>query len=195
MFFIHFAFPFGPFFLVSRSVQRPVQDPGTAGLLGSGASSCTRPYYTVVADNLHVHPTMLKMAHSAHPGGAVLVTGATAAMGLEPGTHQLGDAVVRVLDDRVLLNGANILAGNVAPMDVCVRNYRDAVGSTAAALNACTLHPARALGIADKKGTLNEGADADFVLLDDDLQVKATYLRGELVWVTPAAGGKGAAQK
>ncbi|GLE07683.1 hypothetical protein PINS_up018286 [Pythium insidiosum] len=38
------------------------------------------------------------------------------------------------------------------------------------------------LGIAHQKGTLNFGADADFVLLDDSLHVKQTYIAGELVY-------------
>lgn len=52
----------------------------------------------------------------------------------------------------------------------------------AAALRAATLHPAVALGISEQKGTLQVGADADFVLLDDSFNVCKTYIAGELVW-------------
>jgi N-acetylglucosamine-6-phosphate deacetylase len=38
------------------------------------------------------------------------------------------------------------------------------------------------LGITDKKGTLDYGTDADFVILDPSLNVMATYIAGEQVW-------------
>ena len=50
------------------------------------------------------------------------------------------------------------------------------------ALESASLHPAQMLGISDCKGTLNYAADADFVMLDDDLRVHATYIAGEKVW-------------
>lgn len=37
-------------------------------------------------------------------------------------------------------------------------------------------------GITDRKGTLDYGTDADFLLLDDDLNVTATYVGGECVY-------------
>ena len=50
------------------------------------------------------------------------------------------------------------------------------------ALEVATLHPAQLLGITDHKGTLEYGTDADFLLLDDDLNVKATYIGGQKVY-------------
>jgi len=50
------------------------------------------------------------------------------------------------------------------------------------AVEAASLHPAQVLGIADRKGTLNVGAEADFVLLDADMRVRATFVGGELAW-------------
>lgn len=49
------------------------------------------------------------------------------------------------------------------------------------ALEAATLHPARVLGIDSYKGTLNFGADADFILLDEKLEVLSTWISGECV--------------
>jgi len=53
------------------------------------------------------------------------------------------------------------------------------------ALEAATLHPAQLLGIEKSKGTLDFGSDADFVLLDSQLNVHATYIAGKLVWKLP----------
>ena len=51
------------------------------------------------------------------------------------------------------------------------------------ALKGATLHPAQVLGIEHRKGTLNYGSDADLVLLDDDLNVHATFISGKPVWL------------
>ncbi|KAG9342927.1 hypothetical protein JZ751_015143 [Albula glossodonta] len=47
---------------------------------------------------------------------------------------------------------------------------------------AASAHPAQLLGLSHRKGTLDYGTDADFVLLDDELNVKATYIAGQEVW-------------
>ena len=56
--------------------------------------------------------------------------------------------------------------------------------STVEAVEAATLHPAQLLGVDKSKGTLDFGSDADFVLLDSQLNVSATYIAGKLVWKT-----------
>lgn len=53
------------------------------------------------------------------------------------------------------------------------------------ALEYASLHPARLLGISHQKGTLDYGSDADFIILDDELTVKATYIAGQQVWKDP----------
>lgn len=50
------------------------------------------------------------------------------------------------------------------------------------ALEAASLHPAEALKIADRKGTLNFGADADFLLLTPELDLISTWIAGECVY-------------
>lgn len=56
--------------------------------------------------------------------------------------------------------------------------------SVVEALEAASLHPAQALGLDSQKGTLNFGADADFVMLTEDLHVKSTWIAGNSVYVS-----------
>ena len=68
-------------------------------------------------------------------------------------------------------------------MDYCVKNLMKAIGcSLVEAIDCATKHPAKMLKIYPKKGSLNHGADADFIVIDDDLNVKATFIKGDLVW-------------
>eukprot|EP00911_Craspedida_sp_UC1_P000168 UC1_evm4s131 len=158
------------------------RDPGLLGLLWHGAAGRLPVYYGLIVDGFHTHAASLHLAHSMHPAGLCLVTDAMAAMGLAPGEHRLGKMTV-TLDDhcRATLSGTDILAGSAASMDTCVRNFAAQAGLIAA-LEAASLHPAEALGIASKKGHLGFGADADLVLLDDDLSVHRTFIAGECVW-------------
>lgn len=72
---------------------------------------------------------------------------------------------------------------SVATLDTCVRIFKASTRcSTVQALEAASLHPARMLGIEEEQGTLNYGSRADFVMLDDNLNVLATYLAGEKVY-------------
>ena len=49
-------------------------------------------------------------------------------------------------------------------------------------METATLHPALLLGISDRKGTLDYGSDADFLMIDDELNVLGTYIAGDQVW-------------
>ena len=85
--------------------------------------------------------------------------------------------------------GTDTLAGSINSMDQGVRLYHIATGcSVVEAINAATLHPARVMGITENKGTLEYGSDADFLLLDDDLFVQATFIAGEPVWKKDGGG-------
>jgi len=48
-----------------------------------------------------------------------------------------------------------------------------------AAINACTINPAKALRVDDRKGKIVAGYDADLVVLDPNYEVIETYVRGK----------------
>ena len=54
----------------------------------------------------------------------------------------------------------------------------DAMVPFDAAVNSCTLNPARCLGVADRKGRIAAGCDADLVVLDGGYNVLQTWCRG-----------------
>ena len=157
------------------------QEPGIVGVLGSATRP--HPFFGIIADGIHVHPSSLKIAHAARPASLVLVSDQMAAMGLPDGQHRLGEAVVEVVGDRAYRQGTQTLAGAVVPLNECVRRFaRFCDCGAVAAIEAATLHPAQCLGIEASKGTLRVGADADLVLLDDELRVRRTYVAGKLGW-------------
>jgi len=155
---------------------------------GGKSNSCSGPkdlFYSIIVDGIHAHPASINMANKCHPAGAVLVTDAMSAMGLDSGSYVLGEIPVTVDTQKntATVTGTPTLAGSIARMDDCVRNYRKYTGcSLVEAVEAATLHPAQVLGLENTKGNLVTGADADLILLDDDLNVHAVIVNGQLAW-------------
>lgn len=160
------------------------RDPGIVGLLTSDRVPPDRTvFYGMISDGIHTNPAALRIAHRAHPRGLVLVTDAITAMGLPPGRHSLGQQVIEIQGLHAYVAGTKTLCGSIATMDMCVRHFRQASGcSVEEALEAASLHPAQLLNISHRKGSLEYACDADLVMLDDDLNVQATYISGEEVW-------------
>lgn len=77
------------------------RDPGLFGLLGQNHGAA-RPYFGLIADGIHLHPTTVKIAWTAHPEGMILVTDALALMGLEDGVHEWTNG------DRILKKGPHL---------------------------------------------------------------------------------------
>ncbi|KAJ1737654.1 N-acetyl-glucosamine-6-phosphate deacetylase [Coemansia sp. Benny D160-2] len=152
------------------------RDPGIIGLLGDNGP---RPFYGIICDGIHVHPNSVMIAYYAHPTGACLVTDAMSAQSLPEGYYKLGEMDVDVHGGHVYIKGTNTIAGSIATLAECVRNFIDFTGaSKVEALENATLHPAQMLGISDTKGTLAHGADADILILDNDLYVQRVFIAG-----------------
>ncbi|XP_060696611.1 N-acetylglucosamine-6-phosphate deacetylase [Hemiscyllium ocellatum] len=160
------------------------RDPGIVGLLTSNEIPVGQSiFYGMIADGIHTNPAALRIAYRAHPRGLVLVTDAIMAMGLPAGRHTLGQQVIEIDGLHAYVAGTKTLSGSIATMDMCVRHLWQVAGcSMEHALEAASLHPAELLGISQTKGTLEYGTDADLVLMDKELNVKATYIAGEWVW-------------
>jgi N-acetylglucosamine-6-phosphate deacetylase len=152
------------------------------GIIGAALISPKMPY-TVIADGFHLSPETLAMSYKCNPEGLVLVTDAAEAMGLPAGIYQLGSTEIEASEEALYVKGTNTLAGSKLSMDKAVRRLCEYTKcSKIYALESASLKPAELSGFYPIKGTLSKGADADFVILSDDLQVEATYIGAELVW-------------
>jgi N-acetylglucosamine-6-phosphate deacetylase len=160
-----------------------------------------RPYYGLIVDGVHNHPYAVNVAVTSHYDGLVLVTDAMQAMGLPVGQHKIGEMSVDIFHGsgdghydglHAVLSGTTTLAGAVVPLDKCLRNLRaQTTCSIAQTLATVTSHAAAVLGLDGVIGTLQAGARADFVILNDDLEVQQTYIAGQLAFSAwkPSAHG------
>ncbi|XP_050672692.1 N-acetylglucosamine-6-phosphate deacetylase isoform X2 [Leptidea sinapis] len=148
------------------------RDPGLVGLLTSTTEK--QIYYGIISDGIHTHPAALRIACRTN----------REAMGLQDGSYRIGPQHVTVENGRAFITGTKTLCGSTSALDECVKIFKEATDcSLEYALEAASLHPAKALGIDYKKGKLNFGYDADFVLLHaKSLDVKSTWIAGECVY-------------
>lgn len=155
------------------------RQPGTVGAaLALDSIRCQ-----LIADNIHIHPAVLKLAIRAKgTDGILLITDAMGGTGMPDGNYQLGKQRVTVSNGEArLANGA--LAGSTLTLDRAVRNAMAAADlCLGEALAMATLTPARAMGIDDRKGSIAPHKDADIILLDEAGVVWLTMVRGRVVY-------------
>ena len=135
----------------------------------------------VVNDGIHVHPSVVSLMFSAAGAHRVaLITDAIVAAGMADGEYPLGPLTVRVRDGEARLAEGDSLAGSTLTMDSALRNtvHLAGVPLVDAAVSA-SLTPARALGLADRIGSIEVGKQADLVVLDADLRVTSVLRNGE----------------
>lgn len=151
--------------------------------LGVAGEALTRDHLacSIIADGVHVHWDVVRLAWRAKPRGKLfLATDAMAPLGA-PALEEfsLGDERVRVVDGCLRTAGGR-LAGSLLDMGQAVRNCVAHAGiPLEEALAMAAAYPADFLGLAESRGRLAPGLRADLVWLDDDLHVRATWIGGE----------------
>lgn len=132
----------------------------------------------IVCDGVHVHAAAVRAAVAAKGASKMMaITDGTAGSGLPPGAHAtLGGRRITVRDAAYLEDGT--LAGSVLTMDRAFAVLVKSMGFTLIdAAHLCSTTPARELGL-HGFGAIAEGATADFVVLDEGLNVVETYISG-----------------
>ena len=136
----------------------------------------------VIADNIHLHPAILKMiARLKTADKMILVTDAIRGTGLPDGEYPIDERTITIKNGEARLpNGS--LAGSTLTMERAFRNMLAATNwSIEELLSAATLTPARLIGVQDRKGSIEIGKDADLIITDDDINIANTFVAGNLV--------------
>jgi N-acetylglucosamine-6-phosphate deacetylase len=153
------------------------REPGTLGAV------LTIPtiYCELIADNIHVHPAAMQILYAAKGADRVIpITDSVRSAGMPDGEYQIDERTVVVKDGVVRLPDGT-LAGSTVTLDVALRNFIAATGDSLSTLwKTSSLNAARSLRIADRKGSLEVGLDADFVLVDDQINVHLTVTEGTI---------------
>ncbi len=184
--------------------MRPLhhREPGPVGaLLDRDEVSCE-----VIADGVHLHDTAIRLvARAAGPGRLVLITDAMAAAGMPDGRYRLGSMRVDVAEGVARLAAESdshasadadasadagpgvpgVIAGSTATMAGVVRHAVAAGLPVIDVAAAASTNPARVLGLGDRTGALRPGLDADLVVCDEQLGLRAVMRHGEWLGGAP----------
>ena len=134
----------------------------------------------LIADGIHLPATILRLAYKLkRVEKTCLVTDAlayAAADGME-----ITDPNVIIEDGVCKMADHSSLAGSIATMDVLVRTMVKAGIPLADAVRMASETPARIMGVDDRKGALQKDMDADVLILDRELNIRAAWAMGRLV--------------
>jgi N-acetylglucosamine-6-phosphate deacetylase len=142
----------------------------------------------IIADGIHLPPPLLKLVYKIKGAShTALITDAMRATGMPPGKSILGninDGLEVIIEDGVAkMMDRSAFAGSVATADRLIRTMiKEADVPLAEAIQMMTSTPARILGVADTKGTILKGKDADLVLFDDDINISLTMIKGKTIY-------------
>lgn len=154
------------------------RDPGVAGAgLIDPRVSCE-----LIADTFHIHPALFSLVARMKGDKMVLITDCTRAGGLADGEYTLGGQPIFVRGIECRLADGTI-AGSVLKMNEAIRNMRAHTSlSLNEIVNMASLNPAKRIGIADRKGSIELDKDADFAFADENMNITRTILRGRTIF-------------
>ena len=152
------------------------RSPGVVGaVLSDERVSCE-----LIADTFHVNPGLYKLVAKAKGEKLCLITDCMRAGGMEDGDYTLGGQHVTKTGIQCLLEDGTI-AGSVLKLNDAVKNLKDYTDLALSDIFACaSLNPAKAVGEADRIGSLEIGKCADIIICDDDIRVLTTIIEGEI---------------
>jgi N-acetylglucosamine-6-phosphate deacetylase len=168
------------------NAMRPLdhREPGILGVALSDESL----FAELICDGIHTTPEIVRIwSRCKGPHRAILVTDAMSATGMPDGEYRLGGLTVTVANGRA--TSGDVLAGSVLTLDRALANFLRFTGASVEhGLRLLTTNPAAMLGLKNSAslpglqgsaGHLAPGAPANFVALNPDGILAASFLRGQ----------------
>jgi N-acetylglucosamine-6-phosphate deacetylase len=156
------------------------RDPGVLGAVMTSDAATAE----LIGDGAHVDFAAARVLVRAKGAEKiVLITDGMPLCGTPDGEGEWEGVRIRVEGGKAVRVSDGTIIGGVTPLDQMVRNAAQYMGMAPDdALDLASLNPASALRLGDDDGHLQPSCAADFIVLDDDLQVMETWVAGERVW-------------
>lgn len=134
----------------------------------------------LIVDTFHVSPALYDILWKLKGRKLCFITDCLPAGGLPMGEYTLGGQKIIYRDIVCRLEDGTV-AGSVLPLNKGVLNvYKNSSIPLWECVNCASLNPATTIGIADKKGSLDIGKDADIFICDEEFNVLKTIIGGEV---------------
>ena len=137
----------------------------------------------LICDGIHIHPAVVRATFKMFGAKRViLVSDTMRAAGMPDGQYTLGGQDVVVKGKLATLTDGTI-AGSVTDLMGCMKTAVSFGIPLEDAVRAAAVNPAKAIGIYSRCGSLEPGKRANLVILDQNLEIKDVFFRGEPVAV------------
>ncbi len=134
----------------------------------------------LIVDGFHVDPCFYDMLWKLKGRKLCFITDCLPAGGLPMGEYMLGGQKIIYRDVVCRLEDGTV-AGSVLHLNHGVWNvYKNSNIPLNECINCASLNPATALGVADRKGSLDIGKDADIIITDENFEVCKTIIGGKI---------------
>ena len=155
-----------------------------ADIIDEAEKKLSDAYCEAICDGRHLYPGTVRMLIKCKGVARVIaVTDSIMAAGLPDGAYKLGVNDVVVVDGDAKLADTGVRAGSTLTTGQALRNLVAFTGKPVEdVLPLLTENPAAALRIAERKGKIAPGLDADLTLLTGDLGVAGTIVGGVRVF-------------
>ncbi len=145
-----------------------------------GAALESDIYCEAICDGRHLHPGTVRLLLKVKGlDRVVAITDSIMAAGLPDGKYKLGvnDVIVEDGDAKLAENG--VRAGSTLTQNVALKNLLAFTGKRLEEiLPLLTENPAKLIKIFDKKGSIEDGKDADIVILDAQNNISDVFVGG-----------------
>ena len=135
----------------------------------------------LICDGVHIHPSVIRAVFKMFGAKRViLISDTMRAAGMPDGDYTLGGQAVKVKGKYATLEDGT-LAGSVTDLMSCMKNAVSFGIPLADAVRAAAVNSAKSIGIFSRVGSLEPGKRANVVVLDQNLELKDVFFRGEQV--------------
>ena len=155
------------------------RDPGVVGAVSDSPHVSAE----IITDGVHVHPAMVRTAFRFNGADRmIIISDSLRSTGMPDGDYVLGGQAIIKKGKYCRLAEGGALAGSVSNQFECMVNAVKEMEIPLETAVACsTIHPAKALGVDDLYGSIEEGKYGDLVLLNEDLELMAVVKRGKVI--------------
>ena len=139
----------------------------------------------VICDGKNLSLEMLKLYFKDKPTQRfMMISYCTSLSGAPLGRYLLyRNMYATITPEGFCLTDTGRLMGSTMPVIYGIKNLVEVLKMPLSTVcQMASLNPARKYGVSDHKGSLSVGKDADFIVLGDDYQIKATYLKGSKIY-------------
>ena len=138
----------------------------------------------MICDGVHLHPSTIRTSFKMFgKERIILISDSMMATGMPDGIYSLGGQEVQVHGNKATLTVDGAIAGSATDLFHCLKfNVKEVGIPFETAVLCATENPAKAVGIWEKYGSIEEGKYADCVIVDKELNIRHVVKHGKLVF-------------